>query len=64
MNTLAELFVDRKCTEDICRHFQPIVLDIAQRAKATVVKTDDPFMCKRFAVALSRGLHVSPDVQR
>ncbi|XP_041350636.1 midasin-like [Gigantopelta aegis] len=64
MNSLCDLFINQKCTEDICRHFQPVILDVAERAKTAILKQGDRLVYKRFAVALSRGLHVSPDVQR
>lgn len=66
LTTLSELFISPKCVMDICSYFRPLVLDIAERTKNSILRQghSNSRLCHKFAVALGLALRICPELKR
>ncbi|XP_046580737.1 midasin-like, partial [Haliotis rubra] len=62
---LSQLFLDFQCSADICTSVRPLILDIIERSKTSVLLHghENNIYITKFAVALSLGIGSTPDLR-
>ncbi|XP_067673927.1 midasin-like [Haliotis asinina] len=65
LESLSQLFLDFQCSADICASVRPLILDIIERTKTSVLQHghENNIYITKFAVALSLGIHSTPDLR-
>ena len=61
VKNLAELFLQSKFTEDVCKICRSVILDVVVRAADFVKSQEDQV---KFYVAVSKGITLCPDLKR
>ena len=61
VKNLAELFLQSKFTEDVCKICRSVILDVVVRAADVVKSREDQV---KFYVAVSKGITLCPDLKR
>ncbi|XP_055890090.1 midasin-like isoform X2 [Biomphalaria glabrata] len=63
---LSDLLLHSECIVDICVCFRPLILELAHRLLHTILKDkhSNVELLKKFAVLISHGFCVSPELQR
>ncbi|XP_048240547.1 midasin-like [Haliotis rufescens] len=65
LESLSQLFLDVNCSADICICVRPLILDVIERSKTSVLLHghENNIYITKFAVALSLGVRSTPDLR-